>query len=238
MQARKDFQAGLAASFLVHGIVLALIPFIRPTAIPDIDGPAVSVTLVEPSPAPEGRPVPQSSVEQSRDPEETPAKTPEPASPPPSPSPPPAEHPTSHALGTAPVVPPPSDPVKKMTEAGRLYAAAVLARPENRAARDALKTLSAEERNEQLCDTEAMEQVRRADTSLRPDRLIAYALESTKVDGGRLHAPGAAFRSAHRWFSLTFDCTLDLQRQTVTAFRFAIGAPIPTSRWSDLQLER
>ena len=125
-----------------------------------------------------------------------------------------------------------------MTEAQAFYASAILSRPENRSAREALKTLSPEERNEQICDTEAMEQIRRTDAKFRPDRLIAYALENTRVDGDSLHAAGAAFRSAHRWFRLTFDCTLDPKRNTVTAFRFSIGDPIPSSRWSDLQLER
>ena len=83
-----------------------------------------------------------------------------------------------------------------------------------------------------------MEQIRRADAKFRPDRLIAYALENTQVQGERIHAAGAAFRSAHRWFRLTFDCTLDEKRNTVTAFRFSIGDPIPSTRWSDLQLER
>ncbi len=125
-----------------------------------------------------------------------------------------------------------------MIEAAAFYAASILARPENRSAREALATLSPSERNEQICDTEAMEQVRRADPMFNPDRLIAYALQNTEVDGNRLHAPGAAFRSAHRWFRLAFDCTLDPRRQTVTAFRFAIGALIPSSQWNDLQLER
>ncbi len=125
-----------------------------------------------------------------------------------------------------------------MTDARAFYAAAILARPENRSAREALKTLAPAERDEQICDTEAMEQIRRSDAKLRPDRLIAYALEDTRSDGNTLHAAGAAFRSAHRWFRLSFDCTLDAKRNTVTAFRFLIGEPVPSSRWSDLQLER
>ncbi|MCD2176400.1 DUF930 domain-containing protein [Rhizobium sp. C1] len=125
-----------------------------------------------------------------------------------------------------------------MKEASAFYAATILSRPENRSARDALKTLSPSERNEQICDTEAMEQIRRTDSKLQPDRLIAYALENTQVDGDRLRAPGAAFRSAHRWFRLTFDCILDTRRGAVIAFRFAIGTLIPSSRWDDLHLER
>ncbi len=44
-----------------------------------------------------------------------------------------------------------------MKEASAFYAATILSRPENRSARDALKTLSPSERNEQICDTEAMD---------------------------------------------------------------------------------
>lgn len=152
--------------------------------------------------------------------------------------PPPAEATPTPAQETKPAPPLPTDPQPKMTDARAFYAAAILAKPENRQARDALKTLAPAERNEQICDTEAMEQIRRADAKFHPDRLIAYALENTQVDGDTLHAAGAAFRSAHRWFRLTFDCTLDTKRNTVTAFRFLIGDPIPSSRLDDLQLER
>ncbi len=82
-----------------------------------------------------------------------------------------------------------------MKEASAFYAATILSRPENRSARDALKTLSPSERNEQICDTEAMEQIRRTDSKLRPDRLIAYALENTQWMGigcARLVPPSGA----------------------------------------------
>jgi len=202
--------------------------------MPQAEDPAVPVTLVAPPPAVESVPRRQTEAEEQSGREQLPIATPEPQE-----SPPPA--PWTHiapAQESAPVPPPPVDPGSRMIEARSFYAATVLARPENRSARDALKTLSAEARDEQICDTEAMEQISRAKANLRPDRLIAYALENTHVDGDRIEAAGAAFRSAHRWFRLSFDCTLDAKRNTVTAFRFSIGDPIPSSRWTDLQLER
>lgn len=234
MQTRREFKAGLAASIAIHALALVWLLSIATAPIRNVEDPMVSITLVAPP-----------SASESETPLQAPKETP--ASPQPAPTTAPAQQeapPSNPQAEDAPAqerLPPPAPPTDtgpKMIEAQAFYASAILARPENRSARDALKTLSPEERNEQICDTEAMEQVRRADAKFRPDRLIAYALENTQVEGDRLHAPGAAFRSAHRWFRLSFDCTLDAKRSTVTAFRFSIGDPIPSSRWGDLQLER
>lgn len=236
VQWRRDFQAGLAASIVVHILVLVCMLYISPAAIPDAEDPVVSVTLMVLPQAAESQTAPEPAKQEPPSPQPAPPNMLEPKAPPgPNPQ---ADATPGPAEETRPAPPTPTDPTPKMTDARAFYAATILARPENRSARDALKTLSPSERNEQICDTEAMEQIRRADAKFRPDRLIAYALENIEVDGDTLHAAGAAFRSAHRWFRLTFDCTLDAKRNTVTAFRFLIGDPIPSSRWNDLQLER
>ncbi|WP_354555872.1 DUF930 domain-containing protein [Rhizobium aquaticum] len=236
----KGVPIGVAASAVLHLVVIILILRLAPARIEDAGEQTIAVTMVPVQEFNSGPAAPKLA------PPEEPG---EPASNPPSPSS--AESPLARSSpaasspappSAAPAAHPPPEPQAQngsgMIEALNFFASAILARPENRSARDALKTLAPAERNEQICDTEAMEQIRRADAKFRPDRLIAYALENTQVDGETLHAAGAAFRSAHRWFRLTFDCKLDAKRNTVTAFRFLIGDPIPSSRWSDLQLER
>ena len=235
MRPRRDFKAGLAASIAIHLIALACLFHVRPAPLQNSEDPVVSVTLIPAPPVAESKTAPQATEEPQSLP---PAQMAAPEQQETSPAKPQAEVAPAPRQESKPAPPPQTDPGPKMTEAQAFYASAILSRPENRSAREALKTLSPEERNEQICDTEAMEQIRRAGAKFRPDRLIAYALENTRVDGDSLHAAGAAFRSAHRWFRLTFDCTLDPKRNTVTAFRFSIGDPIPSSRWSDLQLER
>ncbi|MCD2175946.1 DUF930 domain-containing protein [Rhizobium sp. C4] len=241
VQARKDFRSGLAASIAIHLVALFCLLRFSPAPVEDMSEPIVSVTIVPQATAPErpSAPEPSSPADKAAEQQQPspPSERQRDAVDAPAPTPTPAPQ-TAQAPDNAPTPPPQPDPAPTMKEASAFYAATILARPENRSARDALRTLSPAERNEQLCDTEAMEQIRRADTRMHPDRLIAYALQNTEVDGDRLHAPGAAFRSAHRWFRLAFDCTLDAKRSAVTAFRFAIGEPIPSSRWSDLQLER
>lgn len=230
MQRRRDFQAALAASVVVHFLASVWMLCINPDPIAVADDPVVAVTLIAPPPSVERQMASEAAKQELPSPWQAPANTFEPEATP---------APTARADVTpTPAPPAPTEPTPKMTDARAFYAAAILAGAENRPARDALKSLSPEERDEQICDTEAMEQIRRADSKFRPDRLIAYALANTHVEEDRLHAAGAAFRSAHRWFRLTFDCTLDPNQTHVTAFRFSIGDPIPSSRWSDLQLER
>lgn len=238
MQGRKEFRAGLAASIAVHLAVFAYLLRFSPEAVETIPEPVISVTMVPSSLAPVDPTAPQPSptnqpVQQQQAPSTLQRQEPETAPTAPAPAPE-----VRHAPNIRPAPLPKADPLPAMKEASAFYAASLLARPENRSAREALKTLSPEERHEQICDTEAMEQLRRADPRLHPDRLIAYALQNTQVNGDRLYAPGAAFRSGHRWFRISFECTLDAKHNAVTAFRFTIGNLIPSSQWSDLQLER
>jgi type IV secretory pathway VirB10-like protein len=237
VQARRVFRTGIAISLALHAAILvwlALSPSPAPVQEPEA---IVAVSLVPGQP--EAAPATREQKEEPPSPPPSPDSADAPAIPggtqaSPAPSPPErAESTPPAAAGTAA-----DDQKTDMVAAKSFFAAAILARPENREALAALKTLSPEERNEQLCDTEAMEQIRRQNPNLHPDRLVAYALKETEADGSRLRAPGAAIRSRHRWYRLSFDCTVDPVRGAVTAFRFALGTPIPSERWNDLHLER
>ncbi|MBZ6078119.1 DUF930 domain-containing protein [Microvirga puerhi] len=115
--------------------------------------------------------------------------------------------------------------------ATRMLSQQVLAQPLSRQMRQALSTFDEETRIEQLCGIEAMAQIVAASKQFQPDRVVAYAMADVKVLRGTVLAEGAAFRSAHQWYGLTFKCELSPDRRTVKAFEFSLGDAIPRQLW-------
>lgn len=132
--------------------------------------------------------------------------------------------------------PPPKQEETDLTVARTLMAESVLAAPQSGQARQALATLSLTDRREQLCDLEAMEQLRASNGDHRPDRLVAYAFEPSVWKDNVMTAPGAAFRSRFQWYRASFRCEVTPDGSRVTAFAYRAGAPIPRDRWEDLNL--
>jgi hypothetical protein len=122
-------------------------------------------------------------------------------------------------------------PAGALVPATHLYAAALLADHHNRSAREAMKTLAGDERMIQLCDIEAMEQVRRARAALKPDYVIAYATADLKLSEDEVDAEGGAFLSHRNWYGLKFRCNVSPTGGKVTSFAFLVGEPIPRSEW-------
>ena len=127
----------------------------------------------------------------------------------------------------APLVPKPAE----FVAASRLFSDKVLADPRSRGAREALRGLAGSERNLQLCDLEAMEQVRRAQPAMAPDALAPYAMAAEKVSGNSVEVKGGAFRSKRKWYNIQFKCQLDAGSGKVASFAFLIGDAIPQSEW-------
>ncbi|CAN7713467.1 DUF930 domain-containing protein [Bosea sp. LjRoot9] len=125
---------------------------------------------------------------------------------------------------------PPLEP-GAMIKASRLMAAAALASPLSRQAREALPHLAEDERVEQLCGLEAMSQIHAWKAEFEPDRLVAYAMAGTKLSGRELLAEGAAFRSKQHWYALRFKCGFTPDRKQVVAFEFRVGDPVPRAQW-------
>lgn len=90
-------------------------------------------------------------------------------------------------------------------------------------------------RLEQVCDIEAMHRVGKG-TSLKPDRAKSYISTPPIHSGDTMTAPGAAFRSKGKWYSLSFECTGTSDHLRVVSFAFKVGVPIPRARWADLGL--
>lgn len=129
-----------------------------------------------------------------------------------------------------PPVPPPTEPPAMIT-ARTLHSESVLANPRSRGAREALKTLEASERIEQLCNLEAMSQIHAWKAEFEPDRVVAYAMAGTKLTKTALEAEGAAFRSRKQWYGLRFRCEMAANGK-VAGFQFRVGEAIPRSEWA------
>lgn len=119
----------------------------------------------------------------------------------------------------------------RMIRPRAMLSAAALADPRSRQAREMLPTFDPTERTIQLCDIEAMEQVRAWKPSFRPERLVAYASAEVVVAGDTVRADGAAFFSGGAWYAMRFDCGLSADHLTVVSFAFQVGEPIPRSAW-------
>lgn len=129
-----------------------------------------------------------------------------------------------------PPAPPPAEPPAMIT-ARTLHSESVLANPRSRGTREALKTLETGERIEQLCNLEAMSQIHAWKAEFEPDRVVAYAMASTKLTKSALEAEGAAFRSRRQWYGLRFRCEMAANGK-VAGFQFRVGQAIPRSEWA------
>jgi hypothetical protein len=137
----------------------------------------------------------------------------------------------THTIVPRPAIQPKPVP-DALTVARSLYSTTLLADRHNRSARAAMKTLSVDERIIQLCDIEAMEQVKRANARLKPDYVIAYAMADLKMAPHEVDANGGAFLSHGNWYALAFRCAVSANDANVVAFAYRIGAAVPKSLWA------
>ncbi len=129
---------------------------------------------------------------------------------------------------SAPTVRPPSSARVTATE---YFAAAVLDDPRNRKTREKLASLGSDERLIQLCDIEAMEQLRRWKAGFAPDHLVAYATADPSLTATSIDAPGAAVHAGGAWYRLAFSCASKPDLGRVASFAFTLGRPIPQQEW-------
>ena len=201
---------GLVASLALHGlllIVLAFLPPVEPLVSPAERSIEVEIVTLPAQPQAE----PGAAV---------PARVPE------TPSLPPTVAPAATPAPAAPT----------MVRPTQLLSAATLADPRSREAAQTLSQLAPDDRIEQLCDTEAMDQLHAWRKDIEPDRLIAYAMAQTRLDGTLLQADGAAFRSRRQWYKLKFRCAVTADFAKVASFEFLAGEPVPRNQWSSHNL--
>lgn len=98
-----------------------------------------------------------------------------------------------------------------------------------------LNALAPDERREQRCDMEAMDQIRKTG-EFRPDKVIAYTFSDPIETGNKVKAPGAVFRSAGDWYRLKFKCETADTGLKVLSFDYTIGSKIARDLWDKYYL--
>ncbi|MFD1983441.1 DUF930 domain-containing protein [Mesorhizobium newzealandense] len=137
------------------------------------------------------------------------------------------------ALGTLRAQPPTAPAMIRPTE---MLSAKTLADPRSRQARADLATFASDERMVQLCNLEAMDQIRKWRTDFQPERVVPYATVEEKIAGTTIAANGAAFRSRRNWYGLKFKCQLAKDGESVIGFEFLVGDPVAKEKWDELGL--
>jgi Domain of Unknown Function (DUF930) len=115
---------------------------------------------------------------------------------------------------------PPSD----LPKAKELFTADALSNPR---ARQALGKLPPNRRIVQICNFEALEQIRHARPETLPEGLVPFSDGGGLISGQVLRATGGAFVSRRVWYDIEFECAVDEEFRSVTSFRFAIGKVVP-----------
>jgi hypothetical protein len=95
-----------------------------------------------------------------------------------------------------------------------------------------LRKLDPATRLEQVCDIEAMHQIKNDPSSYRPDRAVLAALSDPKTAGHMIEGTGGAFRSKGKWYSFSFKCEATDDHMKVLAFDYKLGDAIPESQWA------
>ncbi|MEI9410326.1 DUF930 domain-containing protein [Mesorhizobium salmacidum] len=157
--------------------------------------------------------------------------------------PPPASAAAAVPEARAAEPPPASNPPKTQPPAApamirptRMLSAKTLADPRSRQARADLKVLASDEGMVQLCNLEAMDQIRQWHAGFQPERVVPYATAEEKITGTTIAADGAAFRSRKNWYSLKFKCQLAQDGESVIGFEFLVGDPVARDKWDELGL--
>lgn len=116
------------------------------------------------------------------------------------------------------------------------FAAAVLDDPRNRETREILSTLTSDERLMQICNIEAMEQLKRWKAGFVPHNIVAYAMADPVMSAESMEATGAAVYAAGKWYRLSFSCAATADLRQVASFAFTLGRPIPHREWEQNSL--
>lgn len=150
------------------------------------------------------------------------------------PEPPPAPPPAP--LTIVPAQAPAGEP--GMTQASRFYASGILGDPANQELQGNFSRLADSEQLIQLCNIEALEQLRGEPGADEPDALVGYAFDDMTAANGQLEAKGGAFRRGGQWYHVHYRCTVAADLRSVGAFEYEVGALVPQSEWEEHFLNR
>lgn len=151
---------------------------------------------------------------------------------------PPPAPPVAPVLATPPATPDaepaetaPPAPASGPIRATQFFSSKILV--EDKEIAQTLPTLGNDERVIQLCNIEALEQIKAVRPDFAPDTLVAYAFGEMNVAGSTLAAPGGAFRTRRKWWNVSLTCTVAPDYSGVTAFEFTLGDEIPEAQWEE-----
>ncbi|WP_245440915.1 DUF930 domain-containing protein [Mesorhizobium sanjuanii] len=183
-------------------------------------------------------PIPKRPKQMQEEPVSVEILTPEQLQPPGEAKSPPAAPAAPVPVTEAPVheAPPSATPPPAMIRATEMLSARTLADPRSRQARADLATLASDERMVQLCNLEAMDQIRKWRADFQPERVVPYAMAEETISATSITASGAAFRSRRNWYALKFTCELARDGESVTGFAFLVGDPVSKEKWDELGL--
>lgn len=88
----------------------------------------------------------------------------------------------------------------------------------------------------QLCNIEALEQIRHQRPEDFPDILVPFGPSGGFIGKEQIDASGGAYRSKGNWYDVDFKCKVDLETVEVTSFSFAIGNIVPKTAWKSRRL--
>ena len=117
--------------------------------------------------------------------------------------------------------------------ATKLYTRQLLDTPAMATVRKGLTAFADSERVMQLCNIEALEQIRLAAPQYDPDTMVSYAMAQPIQSGLMLTALAGAFRSRRLWYNVSFECVAAPTLDGVASFAFKLGDAIPESEWEE-----
>jgi hypothetical protein len=100
----------------------------------------------------------------------------------------------------------------------------------------ALAKLDPEERAHQACVILGVDTLRKDRVLPHADRMKTGVLGRAKFTGTRVTTVGGAVRSNHRWYRLSFDCTVTANQMKAKTFTYKIGPEIPRKKWDEIGL--
>ncbi|MEI2298615.1 DUF930 domain-containing protein [Ensifer sp. MJa1] len=121
----------------------------------------------------------------------------------------------------------------KLTEAKELYSAKSIADPR---VKQALINLPVKKRILQLCNLEALEQIRSQRPDTPPEGLVPFGPKGGFITKNRMDASGGAYQNKANWYDVDFKCVVNEDATEVTSFSIAIGGQVPKAAWRQRRL--
>lgn len=99
-----------------------------------------------------------------------------------------------------------------------------------------LKELSGTTRFIQACDLEALLEIAKDKSGIKPTHAAVDALGAPSVQGDVMKGDSGAVRSRDTWYQFSFACATTPDHLEITSFDYKLGKVIPKEQWTSLNL--